>query len=121
MNDMEAIEILKTLLGIKDNEQDSLLSFLISDTENLIKGYCRIDIVPRQLESLVPVIAADIYRTKGYGQQGVPTVVTSETQGSRSWSYENKAVNTDNVLLGYEQRLNPFMNRKGHVPSDLCK
>ena len=48
------------LLGIKDDEQDSLLSFLIEDTVNMIMAYCHIDVLPRQLESLVPKIAADM-------------------------------------------------------------
>jgi len=43
------------LLGIKDDEQDSLLSFLIEDTVNMIMAYCHIDVLPRQLESLVPI------------------------------------------------------------------
>lgn len=55
------------LLGIKDDEQDSLLSFLIEDTVNMIMAYCHIDVLPRQLESLVPKIAADMYRIKAMG------------------------------------------------------
>ena len=60
------------LLGIKDDEQDSLLSFLIEDTVNMIMAYCHIDVLPRQLESLVPKIAADMYRAKGYGDSKSP-------------------------------------------------
>ena len=62
---MEQLGTLKMLLGIKDDEQDSLLSFLIEDTVNMIMAYCHIDILPRQLESLVPKISADMYRVKG--------------------------------------------------------
>ena len=63
------------LLGIKDDEQDNLLSFLIDDTVNMIMAYCHIDVLPRQLESLVPKIAADMYRAKGYGDSKSPEVV----------------------------------------------
>lgn len=52
---MEQLGTLKMLLGIKDDEQDSLLSFLIEDTVNMIMAYCHIDVLPRQLESLVPI------------------------------------------------------------------
>lgn len=113
------METLKMLLGIKDNEQDGLLSFLLADTENLIKSYCRIEFIPTKLESVIPVIAADMYRLKGYGAQNAPTQLTSETEGSRSRSYANISVDTTTVLLGYEKRLEPFINRKGRVPSEL--
>ena len=46
---MEQLGTLKMLLGIKDDEQDSLLSFLIEDTVNMIMAYCHIDVLPRQL------------------------------------------------------------------------
>ena len=82
----EALGTLKMLLGIKDDEQNSLLSFLIEDTVNMILGYCRIEVLPRQLESLVPTIAADAYRAKGYGQTAAPEVVKSISEGDSSVS-----------------------------------
>ena len=60
------------LLGIKDDEQDSLLSFLIEDTVNMIMAYCHIDVLPRQLESLVPKIAAICTGRKATGTVKVP-------------------------------------------------
>lgn len=117
MDKAEALKTLKMLLGIKDDEQNSLLSFLIADTVDAILGYCRIDILPRQLESLVPIIAAENYRAKGYGQAAAPEVVKSISEGDRSVSYAE--TNTDNDLLSsYYNRLNPFRSRKGCVPSD---
>lgn len=113
-----ALGTLKMLLGIKDNEQDSLLSFLIDDTVNMILGYCRIDILPRPLESLVPVIAADAYRAKGYGQAESPEVVKSISEGERSVSYAE--TNPDNnFFANYYDRLAQFRNRKGRVPSEI--
>ena len=114
----EARERLKLLLGIKDSDSDELLSFLIEDTVNMILGYCRIDILPRQLESLVPTIAADAYRAKGYGQTAAPEVLKSVSEGDRSVSYAE--TNPDNDFLSnYYERLNPFRSRKGRVPSDV--
>ena len=114
----EARERLKLLLGIKDSDSDELLSFLIEDTVNMILGYCRIDILPRQLESLVPTIVADAYRVKGYGQTAAPEVVKSISEGDRSVSYAE--TNPDNDFLSnYYNRLNPFRSRKGRVPSDV--
>ncbi len=118
MNIAETLERLKMLLGIKNNEQDGLLSFLIEDTVNLILGYCRIGILPRQLESLVPVIAADMYRSKGYGQSEAPEVVKSISEGERSISFAE--TNPDNKFFeNYYDRLKPYINRKGRVPSEL--
>lgn len=114
----EMLERLKMLLGIKDNEQDSLLSFLIDDTVNLILGYCRIEILPRQLESLVPVIAADMYRRKGYGKETAPEIVKSISEGERSVSYAETTLEND-FLTNYYDRLKPFICRKGRVPSDI--
>lgn len=114
----EALDRLKMLLGIKDNEQDGLLSFLIDDCINLILGYCRIDILPRQLESLVPTIAADMYRAKGYGQKTAPEIIKSISEGENSVSYESRNPKSD-FLSNYYERLNPFKNRRGYVPSDF--
>ena len=115
----EARERLKLLLGIKDSDSDELLSFLIEDTVNMILGYCRIDILPRQLESLVPTIAADMYRRKGYGQTEAPQTIKSVTEDKRSVSFENNLTDTDEFLKEYETRLKPFVCRKGRVPSDV--
>lgn len=107
------------LLGIKDNEQDSLLSFLIDDTVNMILGYCRIEILPRPLESLVPVIATEMYRRKGYGKADAPQSIKSVTEDKRSVSFESGVADADEFLKEYEARLKPFVCRKGRVPSDI--
>ena len=114
----EALSTLKLLLGIKDSESDDLLSFLIDDTVNLILGYCRIDTLPRQLESLLPVIAAEMYRRKGYGSAATPDVIKSISEGERSVTYADNISETD-LLIGYYKRLGPYVNRKGRVPSDV--
>lgn len=113
----EMLEQLKMLLGIKDDEQDSLLSFLISNTVDMILGYCRIEILPRQLESLVPVIAADYYRAKGYGQESAPEMVKSISEGERSVTYAETNSDSD-FFASYHDRLKPFINRRGRLPSE---
>lgn len=114
----EALERLKMLLGINESEQDSLLSFLIDDTINLILGYCRIEVLPRQLESLVPTIAADMYRAKGYGQEAAPEIIKSISEGERSVSYADTTPDND-FFTNYHDRLKPYVNRKGRVPSEI--
>ncbi len=105
------------LLGIKDDEQDGLLSFLINDTINMIMSYCHIEVLPRQLESLVPKIAADMYRIKGYGDSKSPEVVKSRSEGERSVTYAEN--DNDEIFSNYYKRLDPFRKRKGRVPSDV--
>lgn len=112
------VQTLKMLLGIQDNEQDGLLSFLIDDMVNLILSYCCRDELPPELESPVPIMAADYYRIKDYGSTNEPQRVKSKSLGSRSVSYENTESET-NVLMRYTDRLKPYRIRKGRVPSEV--
>lgn len=106
------------LLGIEDNSQDSLLSFLIDDIVSMILSYCRIEVLPTQLIGLVPQIVMSQYRNRGYGGEETPMEVKSISQGDRSISFESKKASND-ILNNYKSRLNPFINRKGRVPSEL--
>ena len=114
------LQRLKMLLGITDESKDELLSFLIDDVKAMILGYCRICFLPRPLESLVPVIAADMYRAKGYGGESAPEIVKSISEGQRSVSFDSKTPDSD-FLANYYDRLKPFVNRRGKVPSDVGK
>lgn len=66
---MDSLSTAKMLLGIKDNEQDDLLSFLIDDMENLINSYCHTAEVPTKLQSLVPQMAWKCTAEKGTDKQ----------------------------------------------------
>lgn len=119
LNKADALQKAKMLLGIEGGGRDNLLSFLIEDNINLILNYCRISEFPPELESLLPVMAADRYRRTSYGQEKADKVVKSETQGSVSKSYEDSTTNDGHFLNNYRERLKPFINRKGRVPSDF--
>ena len=119
LNKANALEPAKMLLGIEGDCRDNLLSFLIEDNINLILNYCRITDFPQELESLLPVMTADRYRRASYGQEIADKVVKSETQGSVSKSYEDSTANDSHFLNNYRERLKPFINRKGMVPSDF--
>ena len=86
---------LKMLLGIANNEQDKLLQFLLDEVRDMICGYCRIDEIPTKLESLVPVIAADLYRRKGYGEAEAPQEISTITEDKRSVSFHKQETETD--------------------------
>lgn len=114
----EALSRLKMLLGIEDSNSDELLSFVIDDMVDMVLGYCRIAVLPRQLESLVPVIAADMWREKGYGSAAAPEIVKSISEGERSVSYADTAPD-DSFFENYYDRLKPFVNRRGRLPSEV--
>lgn len=120
---MDSLSTAKMLLGIKDDGQDYLLSFLIDDMENLINSYCHTAEVPTKLQSLVPQMAAEMYRRKGYGQTAAPQVIKSVTEDKRSVSFETSSASTDTdeFLKEYESRLKPYRCRKGFLPSDISE
>ncbi|MBQ2669867.1 MAG: phage head-tail connector protein [Clostridia bacterium] len=116
----EALTTLKTLLGITGDTQDTILDIIIDEVINMIQGYCRIDEIPTKLESYIPIMAADYYRLKGYGKAAAPEFVKSESQGKRSYSVE-VGFNVKSWFNNYKDRLNPFRNLHGRVPTDLDK
>lgn len=114
----EKLQTLKLLLGIEDASRDALLEFCITDVENLILGELRTEFIPRQLESLVPAMAAEMYRAYGFGAADAPSDVTSVSEGDRSVSYKTRRPSTD-ILAAYYDRLKPYRNIRGRVPSEI--
>ena len=125
LNKANALETAKMLLGIEGDCRDNLLSFLIEDNINLILNYCRISDFPSRTKQAVlkfPVLPSRLKRATrraSYGQEKADKVVKSETQGSVSKSYEDSTANDSHFLNNYRERLKPFINRKGRVPSDF--
>lgn len=120
---MDSLETAKMLLGIKDDEQDGLLSFLIEDMENMITSYCHTKEVPAKLKSIIPQMAAEMYRRKGYGQANAPQVIKSVTEDKRSVAFHTNSLSTDTdeFLKEYEARLKPYRCKRGFLPSDISK
>jgi hypothetical protein len=116
MND-DILKIVKMLLGIQDNDDyDDILEYLIEDCANAIKAYCHIDIIPNALISVIPRMVCDLWKHNKYGElESLPTVVTSETQGSQSVSYQ--VVSADDITSDYETRLMPYVKRTAYTPS----
>lgn len=106
----------KQLIPIEDGSEDSLLSFLIEDCINRVKGYCRISDIPSELETVLPLMAARYYSVSGAdGEQAVQSI----SQGQRSVTYESAAVRRDDWLNDFKSRLDPFVCKRGLVPSDV--
>lgn len=115
----KAIYELKLLLGIKDGSQDALLLFLIDDCIARALGYCRIDKLPEQLYSLIPVMAARAYRVGGYGRADPDPQAVKLQQGERSVWFDTGEVVRDDWMNDFKSRLEPFRRRRGRVPSEL--
>lgn len=100
----------KLLLGINNDESDSLISLMIDEVTDATLSYCRLDVLPRQLESFIPTLAAKRY---GLSMQGG---VKSVTEGDRRIEYGEEDYD---FLSSYKSRLRPFMNVGARVPTDL--
>ena len=107
------------LLGISDSTeaQESIISFLVEDTVEAVRAYCRIEAVPDKLSLLIAQMVARQYRENGYGSEEAPTDVKSVSEGARSVSFETRTLS--GILNDYKERLKPYVNRKARVPSDI--
>ncbi|MCD8391209.1 MAG: phage head-tail connector protein [Firmicutes bacterium] len=107
----EILSGVKVILDIDDTSKDDILSFYIDDIENAVLAYCRIEFVPKQLYGLIAQIAAEIYT----GSDGR---VASLTEGDRKVEFESRS---QIVLNAYKERLKPFRNTAGRVPSEVVR
>ena len=106
----EILYNVKGLLKIEDEENDKRLELIIENVIDAVMSYCRIDVLPRQLISFIPSIAAEQFPR--VEQEGVKSV----TEGERRVEYSF----ADNDFLGgYAMRLKPFISRKVKVPSEM--
>lgn len=107
---------LKLLLGITGEEQDGVLSFVLDSVTDLVLNYCHLDEIPPRLENIVVRMAADLYRSEGYGQTAAPQVAQSVTRGDVTVNYgsgnnSNTAEITGagkSILDDYRVQLNAF-------------
>lgn len=110
----------KALLGITDSEHDTVLEMYIEDTITAVLAYCRIDVLPYQLQGLIAQMAAGTYRISGYGSSELPQDVTSISEGDRSLSFKARgSTSMSGIMEDYRSRLEPWVNRRGRVPSDI--
>ncbi len=117
MENKQILRDTKTLLGIDDYSKDEILSIIVDDCVNAVLAYCRIDVLPNQLTGLVAQISAKKYRTEYLS--GEAGVVSSVTEGDRRIDFSVPEQN--GITEDYAERLKPFMNIKGKVPSEVIK
>lgn len=119
--ELEILNNAKMLLAPEDGaseeekmKTDALLTFLISDTIGAVMKYCRIEVLPRQLYGLIAQIAAELYRSRGYGDGADAPAVKSVTEGERRVEFEDSSA----VFASFVSRLKPFINKSARLPSE---
>lgn len=103
------LDAVKLILGIDNNDADTVLTLLTNDTISAVLSYCRIEVLPRQLEGLIPQLVAEQYK------KGVSDGIKAITEGERRIEYSDA---DDNFLSSYHERLKPFISRRVYVPSE---
>lgn len=110
-NKSEFLANAKLILGIQDDAEDELISYIIDDTINMVLAHCRLQILPYQLHGLIPQIAVSVYNS------------CKNTSGASAiWEGDRKIeYRTEEVLKDYSSRLMPFMNNRGRLPSEVSE
>lgn len=97
---MERLEKLKLVLGIRGNEEDDLLSFLLESTEQKILNYCNLKELPAELEHVLIEMAARFYNSPD-------GVAASMRVGDTSVNFST-AKDEQNIIHDYKAQLNRF-------------
>ena len=92
---------LKLLLGITGEDRDDILSFALETATDMALGYCNLDELPPQLENTVVRMAADLYRSEGYGDVTV-------NYGSGNNGNTAQITGGKSILDDYRAQLNAF-------------
>lgn len=101
--------LLKSLLGIKDTEENASVSFALANAEEVVKNYCHIDEIPEQLTNTVIRMAMDIYRNEQPGSADLPQAVSSVKIGDTSTSFKASTEEfSESILKNYKSVLNRF-------------
>lgn len=101
----------KMLINVADETADDKLTFYINDVTEAIIAYCRIEFLPKQLYGLVAQIAAKMYTDGGSN-------IKSLAEGERRVEFQ---MSVPSVIGDYYDRLKPFVNYAGRVPSEVVR
>lgn len=109
---MTNLEKLKKLLGIalEDGSKDFLLEFALEDVEQIVKDYCHIKEIPKELNTTVLKMAIDSYRNENLGEEESSLgSISSITEGDTTVSYRSAASEfKDSLLNDYKAQLNKY-------------
>lgn len=86
---MAIIDQVKALLGITDTTQDVTLTYLIDLVTQLAQDYTRLAALPPAVNTYMVDMVIDRYRMRGYGQTGLPQVVSSITEDRKQIQFRD--------------------------------
>ncbi len=101
---------LKKYLGIEDDTKDSILDFIISDVEEMIKNYCNVCDIPEGLLNTSYRMAIDLYRNENIGHEESALCVSSISEGDTSISFGANTADDfkGSLLKKYKSTLNRY-------------
>ena len=109
------LDKLKLILGVKkeDAEKDDVFTFTLETVQDEVLNYCNISEIPPALENIVVRMAADLYRSEGFGQAAAPVAAKSIKRGDVTVDYgESRTVSNitggKSVLDDYKAQLQAF-------------
>lgn len=110
MFDLSELVFLKDMLGIKDKDKDIILQFVLGDVKQIVKDYCHIKEIPKELNTTVLKMAIDMYRNENLGEEESSLgSISSITEGDTSISYRSNAAEfKDSLLNDYKAQLNKY-------------
>lgn len=108
---------------VKENETeqeteqiDEILLFVSERSIEMVKGYCNIEEVPKELKNVCVEIAMLLYDNENYGEEEKSTRLKSITEGNVSVSYQNETSSwreQKNILLKpFLEELDKFRKMK---------
>ena len=112
LTQMERLEKLKLLLGVKSEEKDNILLFVIDKVSDMVCNYCNIKQVPKGLENVMLNMVVDLYRAESLGQEQAEGNVKSITEGDVTVSFASASAISENsgmqFLKDYTAQLNRY-------------
>ncbi|HDK7179214.1 TPA: phage head-tail connector protein [Clostridium botulinum] len=103
---------LKKLLGISldDDSKDFLLEFALEDVEQIVKDYCHIKEIPKEINNTILKMAMDMYRNENLGEEENSLgSISSISEGDTSIAYRSSATEfKDSLIKDYKAQLNKY-------------
>lgn len=120
LSDAEPLSIVKSLLGISDDTQDSVIQFVIQTITDMILTYINHETLPAQLRNVLVIMSVSYYKGAGLGDSSVAAgPVSSVKRGDVQTSFAVNAASsassgTFNLgtdggdFFGWKTALQPF-------------
>lgn len=108
---MEKLQKLKLLLGVKSEEKDNILLFVIDKVSDMVCNYCNIKQVPKGLENVMLNMAVDLYRAESLGQERAEGNVKSITEGDVTVSFASASAISENSGMQFLKNYTAQLNR----------